>query len=208
MLILIILSICVLIIIGIGFTIWKLTTDKDVSVKKHTKYSKNQWFTYQRLVGALFAAIIITWIISLMAIWYYMDIYKLNTLIVLFIDICVFTLGLFWVYSYFYPSPYWSRYSLLSKKWKTTVDSRNHTEYEKGHYKDAIHWPLSTLTSSNFMKRLHELKYPLLVYDNTGVKAKEWMKRFYELAREHNMQQLDVAYTDAHWTQIPSNCNT
>jgi rhodanese-related sulfurtransferase len=95
---------------------------------------------------------------------------------------------------------YWHRNTLKNRKWNTTVDCRNYTEFEKGHYNGAIHWPIETLTYTNFKQRLHELSVPVLVYDNTGKLSSEWYKKFTELSKEYGLKGYTVAHTDAHWT--------
>lgn len=105
----------------------------------------------------------------------------------------------YFVYRFFYPDMFWPRYSIANKQWKSVVDCRNYSEYEGGHYKNAIHWPIDTLNHQNIYDRLKEIKSPVLVYDNTGKLSKEWKDKFDLITEEMGIKGIQIAYTDAHW---------
>ena len=51
------------------------------------------------------------------------------------------------------------------------VDVRTEAEYKAGHYKGAVHIPVSTISSSKKINKLPKDK-PILVYCNTGQRAR------------------------------------
>ena len=104
------------------------------------------------------------------------------------------------MYHQFYPSEFWKRYDLKEKTWNTVIDTRTANEYEAGHYKGAIHWPADTVTHQNIHDRLHEIKSPVLIYDNNGDNSMKWKDKFKLILEEMNIDGYFIAYTDAHWT--------
>ena len=145
--------------------------------------------------------LIFSWLISVSLSIYQFGFFSFIT----YILISLFTTISTFIYFYYRPKILWKREELKNKKWGTTIDCRHYSEYEKGHYPSAIHWPISTLNPKNIEARLHSIKFPVLVYDNTGKQSKEWCDTFNALQIEMGFTKLETYYTDAHWTQIPLN---
>ena len=147
--------------------------------------------------------LLILWVTSIIFIIYFFGIRSITS-----ISLIIGTTGLlastgYYIYKFIFPSPFWGRYELIKKHWNTTLDCRNAGEYEKGHYRDSIQWPIQTLNPKNLKDRWNELKGPVLVYDNTGELSKQWINMYYNLCHEMGINAIELVYTDAHWTQIP-----
>lgn len=65
---------------------------------------------------------------------------------------------------------------LKNKKIKHVIDVRTQTEYNLGHYKDAINFPIGSMDSNSIkkIKQKHKLNKDdtMLVYCNTGQRAR------------------------------------
>ena len=68
-----------------------------------------------------------------------------------------------------------ARKGLVSGKFRSVVDVRSPTEYQSGHYKDAISFPLHTINAQTVTrKEISDRIYsPVLVYCKSGKRAKE-----------------------------------
>jgi len=176
--------------------------------KKEIKPKKNVpavWLTKFRILVSILSILGLILVFSLYLSVSNFGYTTMNAWIIHLSMIGGFTGISYFVYRYFYPDMFWPRYSVSTKKWNTTVDCRNYSDYEEGHYKGAIHWPLDTLNHQNIYDRLKELKSPVLVYDNTGKISAEWKAKFDLIAEEMGLKGVEIAFTDAHWKQIQKN---
>lgn len=169
----------------------------------HGTQSRSKWFTRLHIWYLSLFGIGLSWIITILITCLYVGYTTMPAIGLFSGSTILFSLMTYYVYSLLFPSPFWSRHSLPNKQWNTIIDCRSPGEYEKGHYPNAIHWPIETLGPTNLKRRLNQLHTPVLVYDNTGQLSKQWIDLFYNLSHELGLKRMDVSYTDAHWTQIP-----
>lgn len=175
-------------------------TEEDESDQSRKRKKPLPWITKLRVLYTMYFILSILYGVS---IWYIVSKYSLmnwKTWAILILVTSLVGYIVYRIYRWFYPIYFWTRSQLKHKRWNSVVDCRSHTEYLKGHYKGAIHFPIKTLTHDNIADRLKELKSPILVYDNTGVKAKEWKDTFELRMNEMGITGYIVAYTDAHHT--------
>ena len=173
--------------------------------KPNPSFQNQSWFTKQRLFYASYLGLIG---LLIGAEWYVFSSYGLSdwkTWCMVVGLLVAFGFACYYLYFWFYPTYFWRRGVLSKKQWNSVVDCRDGSEFIKGHYEGAIHWPISTLTHQNVFDRIKELKSPVLVYDNTGETSRKWKSQFDLIANEMQLEGFVIAYTDAHWTQIPIN---
>jgi len=91
-----------------------------------------------------------------------------------------------------------ARKGLAAGKFRSVVDVRSPTEYQGGHYPDAVSFPLNTINQQTVSrKEISERIYsPVLVYCKSGKRAKEGA----ELMAQYGLQ--DVYYVNAPYWKL------
>lgn len=129
-----------------------------------------------------------------------MNLLNNNTFIVVLSNVIIFSLFVYALNSYTYSGKQLvdtetAKQNIKANKYDVVLDVRTKLEYDIGHYPNSIHIPTTSITKQNVEKYIQNKNATILVYCNTGQRAR-YASELLENLGYKNVKYISETYKD------------